>query len=205
MSASGCAPSTLWSTKTETRDGELTRPAAAPTMLPIPDRQAPGLSTYDAKDPATTFAPIEPLLPPVGAPNVLIVLLDDVGFGASSTFGGPCHRRRRTGWRRVVCATTGSTPRRCARRPVPRCCRAATTIRSGWARSRRRRRRRRETVRCGNTKAPLAMTLKLNGYSTAQFGKCHEVPVWQSSPMGPFDSWPSGGGGFDDVLRVHRW
>ena len=41
------------------------------------------------------------------------------------------------------------------------------------------------------------MTLKLNGYSTAQFGKCHEVPVWQSSPMGPFDSWPSGGGGFE--------
>ena len=48
-----------------------------------------------------------------------------------------------------------------------------------------------------NTKAPLAVTLKLNGYSTAQFGKCHEVPVWQSSPMGPFDAWPSGGGGFE--------
>jgi arylsulfatase len=48
-----------------------------------------------------------------------------------------------------------------------------------------------------NTKAPLAMTLKLNGYSTAQFGKCHEVPVFQSSPMGPFDAWPSGGGGFE--------
>ena len=41
------------------------------------------------------------------------------------------------------------------------------------------------------------MTLKLNGYSTAQFGKCHEVPVWQTSPMGPFDAWPSGGGGFE--------
>jgi arylsulfatase A-like enzyme len=41
------------------------------------------------------------------------------------------------------------------------------------------------------------MTLKLNGYSTAQFGKCHEVPVWQSSPMGPFDAWPSAGGGFE--------
>ncbi len=38
-----------------------------------------------------------------------------------------------------------------------------------------------------NTKAPLAKTLKLNGYSTAQFGKCHEVPVWQTSPAGPFD------------------
>ena len=45
--------------------------------------------------------------------------------------------------------------------------------------------------------APLATTLKLNGYSTAQFGKCHEVPVWQTSPMGPFDAWPTGGGGFE--------
>jgi hypothetical protein len=62
----------------------------ARTMLPIPDRPAPRLTTYDAKDPNTVFAPIEPLLPPVGAPNVLIVLLDDVGFGAASTFGGPC-------------------------------------------------------------------------------------------------------------------
>jgi arylsulfatase len=41
------------------------------------------------------------------------------------------------------------------------------------------------------------MTLKLNGYSTAQFGKCHEVPPWQTSPIGPFDAWPSGGGGFE--------
>jgi arylsulfatase len=46
-------------------------------------------------------------------------------------------------------------------------------------------------------KAPLAMTLKLNGYATAQFGKCHEVPVWETSPMGPFDQWPTGGGGFE--------
>jgi arylsulfatase A-like enzyme len=47
------------------------------------------------------------------------------------------------------------------------------------------------------TAAPLAETLKLNGYSTAQFGKCHEVPVWETSPMGPFDAWPTGGGGFE--------
>ena len=46
-------------------------------------------------------------------------------------------------------------------------------------------------------RAPLAETLKLNGYSTAQFGKCHEVPVWETSPMGPFDAWPTGGGGFE--------
>jgi arylsulfatase len=48
-----------------------------------------------------------------------------------------------------------------------------------------------------NTCAPLAQTLRLNGYSTAQFGKCHEVPVWQTSPVGPFDAWPTGGGGFE--------
>ena len=58
--------------------------------LPIPDRQYLGLVTYDAKDPDTTFPPIEPLLPPEGAPNVLVILLDDVGYGASSAFGGPC-------------------------------------------------------------------------------------------------------------------
>ena len=48
-----------------------------------------------------------------------------------------------------------------------------------------------------NTAAPLAETLKMNGYSTAQFGKCHEVPVYETSPLGPFDAWPTGGGGFE--------
>ena len=45
-----------------------------------------------------------------------------------------------------------------------------------------------------NTTAPLAEILKLNGYSTAQLGKCHEIPVWQTSPMGPFDAWPTNSG-----------
>ena len=45
-----------------------------------------------------------------------------------------------------------------------------------------------------NTKATLAETLRLNGYSTAQIGKCHEVPVWETSPAGPFDRWPTGSG-----------
>ena len=48
-----------------------------------------------------------------------------------------------------------------------------------------------------HTCAPLAETLRLNGYSTAQFGQCHEVPVWETSPGGPFDAWPTGGGGFE--------
>ena len=59
------------------------------SILPIPDREHVGLTTYDAKDPDTKFPPIEPLRPPKGAPNILIVLLDDVGFAGSSAFGGP--------------------------------------------------------------------------------------------------------------------
>jgi hypothetical protein len=60
-------------------------------ILPIPDQKHVGLTTYDAKDLNTKYPPIVPLRPPAGAPNVLIVLIDDVGFGASSAFGGPCH------------------------------------------------------------------------------------------------------------------
>ena len=59
--------------------------------LPIPDATHVGLTTYDAKDPNTAYPPITTLRPPADAPNVLIVLIDDVGFGASSAFGGPCH------------------------------------------------------------------------------------------------------------------
>src|SRR5262245_36959914 len=58
--------------------------------LPIPDVEPFGLTTYDGKDPDTKFPPIRDLRPPKGAPNVLVILLDDVGFGASSAFGGPC-------------------------------------------------------------------------------------------------------------------
>ncbi|MFP3345574.1 hypothetical protein R0J87_24130, partial [Halomonas sp. SIMBA_159] len=60
-------------------------------VLPIPHRSSDFPATYDAKDPDTAFPPIEPLLPPEGAPNVLIVLIDDCGFGASSAFGGPAN------------------------------------------------------------------------------------------------------------------
>lgn len=170
----------------------------ARTMLPIPDRPAPGLTTYDAKDPDTAYPPIEPLLPPEQAPNVLVILLDDVGFGAASAFGGPCSTPNAE-----KLAAGGLTYNRFHTTAL--CAPTRAAMLSG---------RNHHSVGMGsitetatsapgnsslkpNTKAPLAMTLKLNGYSTAQFGKCHEVPVWQSSPMGPFDAWPSGGGGFE--------
>jgi hypothetical protein len=66
-------------------------PEIARNNLPIPQRDHVGLVTYDAKDPDTAFDPIEPLRPPKGAPNVLVMMIDDAGFGASTAFGGPCH------------------------------------------------------------------------------------------------------------------
>jgi arylsulfatase A-like enzyme len=174
------------------------RPHSQRQFLPVPAVTPVGLTTFDAKDPATTFPPIEQLRPPEGAPNVLIILLDDVGFGASSAFGGPvetpnAQRLAAKGLKYNRFHTTAlCSPTRAA-------------LLSG---------RNHHTVGMGgiteiatsapgydsirpNTCAPLADTLKLNGYSTAQFGKCHEVPVWQTSPMGPFDNWPTGGGGFE--------
>ncbi|MGB3184732.1 MAG: arylsulfatase [Ornithinimicrobium sp.] len=170
----------------------------ARSMLPIPDRPAPAHTTYDAKDPETSYPPIEPLRPPQGSPNVLIVLLDDVGFGASSAFGGPCdtpHAERLAAgglkYNRfhttALCAPTRQamlTGRNHHSVGMGSITETATSAPGN------------NSLR-PNTKAPLAMTLKLNGYSTAQFGKCHEVPVWQSSPLGPFEAWPSGGGGFE--------
>ncbi|MFB9308544.1 arylsulfatase [Agromyces hippuratus] len=170
----------------------------ARTMLPIPDRPPHGLTTYDAKDPDTSYPPIEPLMPPDGAPNVLVILLDDVGFGASSAFGGPCAtpnaERLAAGGLKynrfhttALCAPTRQamlTGRNHHSVGMGSITETATSAPGN------------SSLR-PNTKAPLAMTLKLNGYSTAQFGKCHEVPVWQSSPMGPFDAWPSAGGGFE--------
>jgi arylsulfatase A-like enzyme len=164
-------------------------------VLPIPDVTPVRLTTYDAKDPATSFPPIEPLRPPEGAPNVLIVLLDDVGFGASSAFGGPI---RTPNAERL--ASKGLKYNRFHTTAL--CSPTRQALLTG---------RNHHTVGMGgiteiataapgynsirpNTCAPLAETLKLNGYSTAQFGKCHEVPVWETSPMGPFQAWPTGSG-----------
>jgi arylsulfatase A-like enzyme len=167
-------------------------------VLPIPDTAHTGLVTYDAKDPDTSFPPIEPLRPPEGAPSVLVILLDDVGFGASSAFGGPCatptaERLSDNGLKynrfhtTALCSPTRQallTGRNHHSVGMGGITEIATSA-PGY-----------NSVR-PNTAAPLAETLKLNGYSTAQFGKCHEVPVWETSPLGPFDGWPSGGGGFE--------
>jgi arylsulfatase len=168
------------------------------SVLPIPDPEHVGLTTYDAKDHETAFPAIEQLRPPEGAPNVLIVLIDDAGFGSSSAFGGPCNtptfdRLAENGLRynrfhtTALCSPTRQallTGRNHHSVGMGGITEIATSA-PGY-----------NSIR-PKAAAPLAETLKLNGYSTAQFGKCHEVPVWQTSPLGPFDAWPSGGGGFE--------
>src|SRR6516165_3850954 len=89
--------------------------------LPIPTPERAGLITYDARDPDTKFPPIEQLRPPKGAPNVLIILIDDAGFGSATVFGGPCQGRTRKSWRRPASNTTASTPPRSAPRHGRRC------------------------------------------------------------------------------------
>jgi arylsulfatase A-like enzyme len=168
------------------------------SVLPIPDRTHVGLTTYDAKDPDTNFPPIESPRPPEGAPNVLIVMLDDAGFGSSSAFGGPCQtpnfeRLAENGLKynrfhtTALCSPTRQallTGRNHHSVGMGGITEMATSA-PGYS-----------SIR-PKTAAPLAETLKLNGYSTAQFGKCHEVPVWETSQLGPFDAWPTGGGGFE--------
>jgi arylsulfatase len=166
--------------------------------LPMPNTARQKLITYDAKDPDTKFPPIPQLRPPKGAPNILIILIDDAGFGSSSAFGGPCQtpnaeKLAAGGLKYNRFHTTAlCSPSRQAlltgRNHHSAGMGGITEIATG------------APGYCSvlpNTMSPLANTLKLNGYNTAQFGKCHEVPVWQANPMGPFDAWPTGGGGFE--------
>ena len=126
---------------------------------------------------------------------MLIVLIDDVGFGASSAFGGPCNtpvaeRLAANGLKlnrfhtTALCSPTRQallTGRNHHSVGMGAITEMATSAPGN------------NSIR-PKEKAPIAETLKLNGYSTAQFGKCHEVPVWEVTPAGPFHQWPTGSG-----------
>jgi arylsulfatase A-like enzyme len=131
----------------------------------------------------------------MSSPNVLLVLLDDVGFGAPSAFGGPCRtptaeRLAAGGLKYVRFHTTGLCSPTRASLLTGRNHHAVgfgsltetATAAPGYNSLRPR------------TCVPLPEILSRNGYATAQFGKCHEVPVWQASSSGPFDYWPTRSG-----------
>jgi arylsulfatase A-like enzyme len=165
-------------------------PAVDRTVLPIPEPKRP---TYTELDVRAVKTPTHfQVRAPADAPNVVIVLIDDLGFGATSTFGGPVatptlNRLAENGLRYNNFHTTAlCSPTRAA-------------LKSG---------RNHHTVNMGfitefatglpgytgqipNATAPLAEVLRLNGYSTAAFGKWHETAVWETSVSGPFDRWPT--------------
>ncbi|MDI9548504.1 MAG: arylsulfatase [Chloroflexota bacterium] len=177
-------------------------------MLPAPDAPNKGTSAFFAKD--ATYPAIEPVRPPAGAPNVLIVLIDDMGFGASSAFGGPIHmptleRLADDGLRYTrfhncaLCSPTRQallTGRNCHSVEMGAITEMASSV-PGYT-----------SVR-PNTAATIAEVLRLNGYNTAAYGKMHQTPVWEVSTSGPFDHWPTGEG-FEDfygwvAAETNQW
>jgi arylsulfatase A-like enzyme len=163
------------------------------TVLPIPEPQYPHSTVLDARK--ATPPPRFEVKAPADAPNVLIVLIDDMGFGQSGAFGGPINmptvdRLANNGLRynqfhtTALCAPTRIallTGRNHHVGNMGSITETATAF-PGYTGQRP------ESV------APLAMMLRYNGYTTAHFGKNHETAAWEVSPSGPTDRWPTRSG-----------
>lgn len=160
------------------------------TTLPIPEPKPPVSRELDVRN--VKMPPHTEVKAPAGAPNVVIVLIDDLGFGATSTFGGPIRtevldRLAGNGVRYNNFHTTAlSSPTRAALKSG----RNHHQVNMGFITEM-------ATGMPGNTgqvpsrTAPLAEMLRLNGYATAAFGKWHETAAWEASVAGPFDRWPT--------------
>jgi arylsulfatase len=163
------------------------------TILPIPEPQNPPITEQDARK--ATAPPRFEVKAPANAPNVVIVLIDDIGFGHSSTFGGPIdmptlqsladngvrYNRFHT---TALCSPTRTallTGRNHHVNNAGAIMELATSFPGNTG------------VR-PNSVAPLAETLRLNGFSTAAFGKYHETAPWEASVSGPYDRWPTRSG-----------
>jgi len=163
------------------------------TVLPIPEPQYPHSTVSDAR--SATPPPRFEVKAPANAPNVLIVLIDDMGFGQSSAFGGPVHmptveRLASNGLRYNEFHTTAlCSPTRAAllsgRNHHTNNMGSITETATAFPG---------QTGQRPNSVAPVAEMLRLNGYSTAAFGKSHETAAWEVSPSGPTDRWPTRSG-----------
>ena len=159
-------------------------------ILPIVTPEPPTYTELDARD-TKPPAPFN-VTAPKDAPNVVIVLIDDLGLGATSAFGGPIStptmdKLASNGLRYNNFHTTAlCSPTRMALKTG----RNHHTTNTGSIMET-------ATAYPGNTGslpqsvAPLAEMLRLNGYSTAAFGKWHETAAWETSVSGPFDRWPT--------------
>jgi arylsulfatase A-like enzyme len=163
------------------------------SVLPIPEPPVPVYTELDARNakPPPRFE----VKAPEGAPNVLIVLIDDMGFGQSSAFGGPIHMPTvealaNDGLRFNEFHTTAlCSPTRIAlltgRNHHMNNMGGITEVATAFPGN---------TGQRPNAIAPLAEMLRLNGYSTAAFGKSHETAAWETSVSGPTDHWPTRSG-----------
>jgi arylsulfatase A-like enzyme len=163
------------------------------TVLPIPEPQYPHSTVFDVRN-ATPPPRFEVKTPP-NAPNVLIILIDDMGFGQSSAFGGPIHMptveslassglRYNEFHTTALCSPTRSALLSGRNHHMNNFGSIAETATAFPG----------QTGQRPNSVAPLAETLRLNGYSTAAFGKSHETAPWEVSPSGPTDRWPTRSG-----------
>ena len=161
------------------------------SSLPIPDQPFKGKIGLRPSDSVKDFP--KEVTAPEGAPNVFLILTDDVGFGASSTFGGPIptptfDRLAAAGIRYNQFHTTAlCSPTRAALLTGRNHHSVATggimEIGVGYPGY---------NTLIPKSKRGLGDILKLNGYNTAWFGKNHNVPDWHTSQAGPFDLWPVG-------------
>ncbi|WP_018155520.1 arylsulfatase [Demetria terragena] len=164
-------------------------------ILPEPDQHHEATTAWGIQDQASAFEPVRPTQPPSGAPNVVIVLMDDLGYGTSSAFGGPCQmptadRLAEDGLRYTRFHVTSL------------CSPTRQALMTG---------RNHHSVGMGGTSematsapgyhgyrpqsaATIARVLQANGYSTSAFGKWHQTPPREISTVGPFDRWPTGEG-----------
>src|SRR5450631_2510620 len=165
--------------------------SAQEVVLPKPERPFQGEIGRTAKDSKPDFP--KGVEAPKGAPNVLLILTDDVGFGASSPFGGPIQtpnvqQLADTGLRYNTFHTTAlCSPTRAAlitgRNHHSVASGVITEMATGYPGY---------NSLVPKSAGSVGEVLKENGYNTSWFGKMHNVPDWMSSQAGPFDLWPSG-------------
>jgi arylsulfatase A-like enzyme len=168
----------------------LSTVTSAQEVLPKPPAPFRGQIGLSAKDSKPDFP--KPIQAPKGAPNIVLVLLDDVGFGASTTFGGPIEtptleRLAKSGLRYTEFHTTAlCSPTRAALLTGHNHHSAHTGVvmeqATGFPGY---------DSLMGKDTATVAEVLKQHGWNTGWFGKNHNVPEWQSSQAGPFDLWPT--------------
>jgi arylsulfatase A-like enzyme len=162
-------------------------------VLPIPEPKPPVITELDVRN--AKLPPRFEVKAPRQAPNVLFILIDDMGFGQSSPFGGPVQmptldRLAKAGLKYNQFHTTAlCSPTRAAllsgRNHHLGNMGSITETATGFPG---------QTGQRPNDIAPLAEMLRLNGYSTAAFGKSHETAAWEVSPSGPTDRWPTRSG-----------